>query len=191
MSALAEYVDNPLLGEEWDPLVSCFELLLDVALRERPLSLQTHTHRHGLRPSSSPYVQFKSNGTGGLVVEVSGNLLVKPELDDMDVAQLEFFGWQPPETSAEDYRNGDGGNPNFWRDFDGVELKAIAAWIVTTLVVVYRLETRDFFGIEVPYVVTRLAEAHLLDRLSPTQSNPFGYIFCMPGQHADMTQPSS
>jgi hypothetical protein len=188
MSALTEYVGNPLLRDEWDPLVRAFDLLLDVAARERPICLQTHTHRHGLITQTSPYVQFRAYQTGGLLVEVSGNLVVKPELDATDIAQMRYFGWQLPEVEPDEFGESSGGNPNFSRDIDFATSEAIASWIVTTLVVVYRLEPRDFFSLEAPYVVDLLADAGLLARLTATQSNPFATIFCMPGYHTDMTQ---
>ena len=191
MSELSAYEQNPLLSWEWVYLVRALELLLGVARDHRSVCLQTHTHKHGLRPSTSPYVQFRHNGTGGWVVEVSGNLVVRPELDALEVAQMEYFGWTRPEVNAGDFEAGAGGNPNFSRDIDDATPKEVAWWIVTTLYMVYGVEKRDFFAVEIPFVVTMLAEANFLARLTPTKNNPFGYIFCLPGQHIDMTDPAT
>jgi hypothetical protein len=179
--------DNPFLGPQWEPLGLVVARLLETVTPGQPLVITTYGRRYSCDPSNSPFVQACASATGGIQLEVAANLTVEPQLSAEDFETLEFFGWQPPEVQPEAYQT-DGGNPNFVRFYDnGFSRIEVAEFILTTLVAVYKLTVKDFFGFN-GSVANLVATFIKLDRLARTASNPNAVIFALPGQHLSMAR---
>ncbi len=178
--------DNPLLGPQWEPLAHVIVKLLENMKRHDTFSAQTYGRKFGLSPDTSPYLQAIFDEEGNLQMEVSGNLQVRPELTKQQMQDLEFYGWEPPETVGGEF--GADGNPNFARYFEpNKDRLEIAEFILTTLVGVYGITEDDFWGFE--RKAELVASLKKLGRLKATEGNPNAVIFAMPGKHFDMVEP--
>ena len=151
--------------------------------------MQTYIRRFNLNPKASPYVQGLLEADGLIHMEISGNVSVKPPLTELEMDTLEFYGWEKPEVSEGSYREHHKGIPNFYRLFEnGTSKTEIAEAIFTALVGVFGMTDKDFLGFGgQSQTVSKLG---LLGRLKVTDSNPFGDIFALPGQHLDMLERS-
>ena len=109
-------------------------------------------------------------------VEISANLVVRPELSEKQILELEFMGWSVP---CED-------NPNFERVWDVPALEEVSDFVLTSLVSIYGIEERDFFAfglVDTPDFVGGLG---YLDRLAASDSNRWRAIFCLRGMHDEL-----
>jgi hypothetical protein len=149
--------------------------------------IQTYLKKFQLSPETSPYVQGLLEEDGSLHMEISGNLQVRPMLSEDEYNALEFYGWEKPEVTDEEYQEHHQGIPNFYRLFEpNVPKIEIAESILTSLVGVFGMTEQDFlnFGTE----GEKVAELGLLGRLKVSEENPFGDIFALLGEHLDMIE---
>lgn len=181
---------NPLLGPEWEPLGQVLMLTIERLRKvgDETFVVQTYGHKYGLSPHTSPFIQGCINALGQVQVEVSSNLMVRPELTEEQYESLEFYGWiRPYKGEIDDTGQKEDENPNFSRYF---ELKTdaldIAEFALTTLVGVYEITVEDFFGFPSPGLANRVAELNKLSRLKATEGDPTAEIFAMAGKHLEL-----
>ena len=173
--------NNPLLGWQWEPLGQVVTLLIEDLRHGTDFGIQTFARRYGLNPNTSPYLQAIMHEDGVIQLEVSGNLQVNPPLTDEEYATLEFYGWSLPEVDPEAFAEHHG-NPNFVRYFDTkADPLAIAEFILTTLIGIFKVHEDDYFGFN--HSAERVASLQKLGRLKASERNPGAEIFAMPGKH--------
>lgn len=146
-------------------------------------TMQTYGHYYGLNPDTSPYVQAILEADGSLIVELSGNIICEPPITESQMEQLEWVGWERPV-------DGDANSPNFVREFaPGWHPRFVAERIVESLTSIMRIQEDDFFNFsENPETIVKIAQIEGLNRLKPDpERNPNGSIFCLAGQHDDLT----
>lgn len=179
--------NNPFLGPKWEGVGEVIARLLNLLNSKNTLHIQTYMKKFQLSPETSPYVQGLLEEDGSLHMEISGNLQVRPMLSEDEYDALEFYGWEKPEVTDEEYQDHHQGIPNFYRLFEpNVAKIEIAESILTSLVGVFGMTETDFlnFGTQGDKVV----ELGLLGRLKVSEENPFGDIFALPGEHLDMIE---
>ena len=167
---------NPFLGQKWVSLARTIEAVIErVRDEDDHCQFQTYGNAFGLSPNTSPFMQAKWNGPI-LRVEISANLVVRPELSEKQILELEFMGWSVPGE----------GNPNFERVWDVPALEDVSDFVLTSLVSIYGIEERDFFAfglVDTPDFVGGLG---YLDRLAASDSNRWRAIFCLQGMHDEL-----
>lgn len=176
---------NPLLGPQWEPLGHVFVHLLERIRPGHHFNVQTYGRKFNLSPDTSPYLQAIRTDEGLLQMEVSGNLVVNPPLTELQQQELEFYGWNRPDSDPDEYSSSHEGNPNFHRFFEpAVDNIEIAEFILTTLVGVFGITEDDFWGFESS--ADSVAKLKKLGRLAATAGNPNAVIFAMPGKHLEL-----
>ena len=179
--------NNPFLGPKWEPVGEVIVHLLNKLNSKNTFHMQTYIKKFQLSPETSPYVQGLLEEDGSLHMEISGNLQVRPLLTEDQYNALEFYGWEKPEVTDEEYKDHHQGIPNFYRLFEpNIPKIEIAESILTSLVGVFGMTEEDFlnFGTE----GNKVAKLALLGRLKVSESNPFRDIFALPGEHLDMIE---
>jgi len=180
--------NNPFLGPQWEDLAVVLETSLAQTYVGNTFSVQTYAKKFGLSPRTSPYVQAMIINDL-LQVEISANLMVQPPLTNEQYLAMEFYGWDLPECSPDDYVSDPGGNPNMVRYFDlDTSLRQIVESVLTALVSIYGIEEADFWGFSDRTETERVADMQLLGRLKKSNTNPFGSIFALPGFHVEMLE---
>lgn len=178
---------NPLLGPEWESLGHVFVHLIERIRPGYPFIVQTYGRKFNLSPDTSPYLQAIRTDGDVLQMEVSGNLMVQPPLTELQHRELEFYGWNRPESNPGEYAEDHDGNPNFARYFEpGTDPLDVAEFILTTLVGVYGITEDDFWGFESS--AEKVASLKKLGRLKATDGNPSAVIFALPGKHLEMLE---
>lgn len=179
--------NNLFLGPKWEPVGEVIVHLLNKLNSKNTFHMQTYIKKFRLSPETSPYVQGLLEEDGSLHMEISGNLQVRPLLTEDQYNALEFYGWEKPEVTDEEYKHHHQGIPNFYRLFEpNIPKIEIAESILTSLVGVYGMTEEDFlnFGTQ----GNKVAELGLLGRLKVSDSNPFRDIFALPGEHLVMIE---
>jgi len=183
--------NNPFLGPQWEELAIALESSLARAYVGHTFDIQTYAERFGLSPDTSPYIQAKVFDDI-LQVEISANLMVRPQLSLEQYKTLQFYGWELPEVNPDEYQKNASGNPNMVRYFDlETAPKQIVEAILTALVGVYGIVESDFWGFSDSAEADRVGEMKILGRLKKTSTNPFGVVFALPGYHEDMLEQTS
>ena len=178
---------NPFLGPKWESVGEVIVHLLSQLNSVNTFHIQTYLKKFQLSPETSPYVQGLLEEDGSLHMEISGNLQVRPMLSEDEYNALEFYGWEKPEVTDEEYQEHHQGIPNFYRLFEpNVPKIEIAESILTSLVGVFGMTEEDFlnFGTE----GEKVAELRLLGGLKVSEENPFGDIFALPGEHLEIIE---
>ena len=180
--------NNPFLGPQWDDLAVVLETSLIQTYIGGMFQVQTYAKQFGLSPSTSPFVQaLVFDDT--LQVELAANLMVRPQLTNLQLQELEFYGWQLPEINPDDYSDNPSGNPNIVRYFSlDTQASEIVDAILTALVGVYGIVERDFWSFPNRNEADRVGEMRMLGRLKQTSANPHKVIFALPGHHLDMLE---
>lgn len=178
---------NPFLGPQWEGLGFAFTHLISSLRRTgQSFTVQVYGLKYNLSPYTSPFVQCARNEEGNLVVELSSNLQVNPPLTSEQFEALGFYGWESPECTPEEYREGFEGNPNFVRVFDGnIEAEKIAEFALTTLAGVLGIIEDDYFGFEPYWLAPQVAATGRLGRLKKSDGNPQQVIFALAGRHLE------
>ena len=167
--------ENPFLGPDFEDLVTVLAALLDSAKGQEFCIMQTYGHKYSLNPNASPYMQAMWN-KDSLYVELAGNIICNPPLNEKQIKELEFMGWTPP---------GDG-IPNFVRTYDQPNAYLVADFVLTSLASIYGIQSDDFFSFGSPQATAFIDQMRLLDRLSSNPRNASGTIFCIRGKHNDL-----
>lgn len=180
--------DNPFLGPQWDDLAVVLETSLIHTYIGQMFQVQTYGKQFGLSASTSPFVQaLVVDDT--LQVEIAANLMVRPKLTNLQYQELEFYGWELPETDPDDYSDDPSGNPNMVRYFRlSTPACEIVEAILTALVGVYGIVETDFWAFPNRNEADRVGEMRMLGRLKQTQTNPHKVIFALPGHHLEFLE---
>lgn len=167
------YIDNsikinPFVGKEWEPVIRAMVW----AVEKGRWLIQTYGLHYSLSPNRSPYVQGQRSEDGSLHVELSGNIICDPPLDDMQIEQLVWVGWIPP---GESPNNG----PNFLRIFEaGWTPRMVAERVIETWTSIMNITAADYFSFS-----DRRRECDEIEKLGGLErsathfGNPDGSIF--------------
>ena len=167
--------ENPFLGPDFEDLAITLAQLFDDAKDREFCIMQTYGHKYSLSANSSPYVQAMWN-KDSLYVELSANLICNPPLDEKQMKELEFMGWNPPSD----------GIPNFVRTYDKPDVYKVADFVLTSLVSIYGIRSDDLFAFGSQQATALVDQLDLLDRLKIGPNNPAGTIFCIKGKHNEL-----
>lgn len=184
--------DNPLLGPQWEELAKAIVLVLDATPNDRTFCIQTYALKYGLQTGTSPYFQGAKDDFGSFFIEIAANLTCDPKLTEEEFKMMEFLGWDLPAVTTDEFQDQEFGSeanncPNFERRYsDDVPREEIAEAILEALVIAYGLTEEDFFNFGPPRRAEMIAKNTSLGRLKILDTNPFGEIFALPGQHLDM-----
>jgi len=178
--------ENPFLGPKWEPLAQALAYVIGKTASGRTFHFQTYLRKYGLSPDTSPYLQAIIEDEF-FHLEISGNLVLNPPLDEEGFSQMEFYGWQRPEASPEVYHDNHEGNPNFVRYFSlNTPIDEVVEFLLTTLAGVFEATEDDFYAFTNGNTANEVDGLHLLGRLKKTEANPDQVIFAFPGKHLDM-----
>ncbi len=176
---------NPFLGPQWEPIAKVIASLLERSKSGGNFQIQTYGKRYGASPYTSPYLQGRWD-IGIFEIELSSNLHLVPQLTDYEREVLEFYGWDNPDVSPEEYRQNHAGNPNYTRYFTPeYSTEEIAELVLTTLVTVHKITEDDFWGVSTKATADLVDSMGLLGRLKYSDGNPNRVIFALPGHHKD------
>jgi hypothetical protein len=167
--------ENTALGPQWIGLAQATEFILAGAKRRGSCLLQTYSHKFGLSPYSSPYMQA-SWDQDELHVELSGNIICDPPLTKNQLTELEKRGWARPNDDC----------PNFERVWAAPNLAEVAEYVLTSMVSVMGIDDQDFFAFGNAGNANLVDELNKLDRLAQSKGNPGREIFCLKGQHKEL-----
>jgi hypothetical protein len=167
--------ENLALGPQWIGLAHATEFILADAKKRGSCLLQTYSHKFGLSPYSSPYMQASWDGNV-LHVELSGNIICDPPLSEKQLGELEKFGWEPPNEEC----------PNFEKVWTSPNLAEVAEYVLTSMVAIMGIEEQDFFAFGNAGNANSVDELNKLDRLARTKGNEGREIFCLKGQHKEL-----
>ena len=178
--------ENPFLGPQWEPIAKVIAQLLERAKGRDTFQIQTYGKRYGASPYTSPFVQGRWD-IGIFEIELASNLALVPQLTDYEQQMLEFYGWDAPEVSPEEYRDSPSANPNYTRYFTPeYSVEEIVEFILTTLVTVHQITEDDFWGVSTKATADFIDSMGLLGRLKYSDGNPDRVIFALPGHHKDL-----
>ena len=130
-----ELISNPLLGNEWLPLVSA----LEAATANMPVgaswTMDFMGKAYGYQTSDSPYTQAVVEGDGSLHLEIGPTEMVEGRSDDQKQL-LSFLGWEAPRD----------GLPNYFRIFaPGWNPRHVANVFLQTVSLIFEIGTHDLF----------------------------------------------
>lgn len=130
-----ELISNPLLGNEWLPLVTA----LEAATADLPVgahwSMDFMGKAYGYQTSDSPYTQAMLEGDGSLHLEIGPTYMVEGRTEDQKQL-LAFLGWEAPRD----------GLPNYFRIFEpGWNPRYVANVFLQTVSLIFEISTEDLF----------------------------------------------
>ena len=178
--------DNPLLGPDWEPLGHVIVKLLEDFAKGDTFCLRTCLLYYGNNSVTSPQFDVAFDEPGKFVLELTGNLYLRPQISEQMVETLEFYGWTKPDIDPEDWNESEepAGRPDFSRSYiTKTEPSEIAEFIVTTLVGVFGMQLTDFIAFADKASATKVDAMKKLGRLKRYENNTEALIFAMPGQH--------
>ena len=166
---------NPFVGKIWEPVIRAICWSIDGSNPDRgstEFNIQTYGSHYGASPYRSPYIQGRRRKDGSLYVELSGNIICDPPLDEKQIEQLTWIGWLPPNESPND-------SPNFLRIFEpGWTSRMVAERIIEAWTSAMNISTADFFSFSRNRRDSdEVAKIDGLQRMGINEGNPNGEIF--------------
>lgn len=166
---------NPFVGKIWEPVIRAICWSIDGSDPGRgstEFNIGTYGLHYGASPYRSPYVQGRRLKDGSLYVELSGNIICDPPLDEKQIEQLIWIGWAPPGESPND-------SPNFLRIFEpGWTSRMVAERIIESWTSAMNISTADFFSFSRNRRDSdEVAKIDGLQRMGINEGNPYGVIF--------------
>lgn len=130
-----ELISNPLLGNEWLPLVSALEAATTNIPVGASWSMDFMGKAYGYQTSDSPYTQAVVEGDGSLHLEIGPTDMVEGRTEDQKQL-LSFLGWEAPRE----------GLPNYFRIFEpGWNPRYVANVFLQTVSLIFEISTEDLF----------------------------------------------
>lgn len=130
-----ELISNPLLGEEWLPLVSALDSALSKMRVGSSWSMDFMAKAYNYDTSDAPYTQAIMEGDGSLHLEIGPTSLVESRSDNQQQL-LKFLGWNAPMEQL----------PNYFRVFEpGWNPRHVAYVFLQTISLNFDITTSDLF----------------------------------------------